>query len=156
MNKALTINFLKEVEGKKTNSQGEHIVYYCSAGKKTIGYGETLESRVSLNKISEDMAISFLQERIESIEKYIISIVGLQVWEKMNDNQQTALISLVYNLGSLSKTPKLVNNLKRLDFENAVNEFADCNKITINGIKQISDGLNNRRIKEMELWKTKS
>ena len=155
-----TVSFLKKWEGRVVDKDGFHVVYVCAAGKRTIGYGETDPAIVNRERLTEKQAIALLKIRIRQVKSHILNSknkihVKMEIWNKMTENQKTALISLIYNMGKLEKCPKLVEKLNSGDFSGAVLEFADCNKGTVNGKKVVIKGLDNRRKAEMRLWNTK-
>lgn len=135
------ISLLKELEGYRDKA------YKCQAGVLTCGYGHT-------NGVKRDttctpyIAEQWLREDIEWAERVINELQGL------NQNQYDALVCFVYNIGSKafknSTACRLIrNNPNDPKIANAIRMW---NKVTINGRKVVSEGLVNRRNKEVELY----
>lgn len=118
--------------------------YICPAGKLTVGYGHT--NSVS-GTISELEAEELLQKDLEQIEKQLEQRLTV----KVNENQFSALVSFVYNLGITrfdnSTLKKLINQGK---FKEAANEFP---KWVHAGGKKLK-GLEARREAEKKLFLT--
>lgn len=108
----------KEKLGPKYNwvkKTGRIVAYLCPARVPTIGYGHTkgvLRSDVGVREISLEQAEGLLSADLAPREAYLNGL-GL----KLNSNQFDALISLIYNCGSLGTT--LVAQLRKGDFKNA-------------------------------------
>lgn len=92
-----TLDFIKKWEGFCSHS------YKCPAGLWTIGYGTTIyHNGVKVkegDKINEEDA---LFEIYKYIEKHCLPVVEEleQKGVKLNENQRTAIMSLVYNIGA--------------------------------------------------------
>ena len=92
-----TLDFIKKLEGFCSHS------YKCPAGVWTIGYGTTIYSNgVKVkdgDKINEEDA---LFELYKYIEKHCLPVVEdlEKQGVKLNENQRTAIMSLVYNIGA--------------------------------------------------------
>ena len=161
---------LKYFEGSITDSNGNHIVYddannkhrwdekqdinkfiKSCKGKATIGYGETSIDIVKKGKISDTEATQLLQKQIISLNDKLINKFG-KAYLNLNIMQKSALISFYYNLGFYFKAPKMEANLKAGKLKEAADEFLDCNNITVNGVKQKSEGLTKRRNMERDLF----
>ena len=75
--------------------------YLCSAGVPTIGYGTTvypngMKVKLSDQKITQQLAESFLQCHVNAIEKDVLNLVKVP----LKQNQFDALVSFAYNVGS--------------------------------------------------------
>ena len=137
--------FIKKKEGFRTKA------YLDTNGTPTIGYGSTMWAcgrKVKLgDTITKEQAENLLDWEITNKSS---ALIGL----KLNENQYTALLSLIYNIGvgafNTSTLKKLVkvnpNNPKIKD------EFLRWNKETIKGKKVVNKGLTNRREQEAELY----
>jgi hypothetical protein len=63
-----------------------------------------------------------------------------------------ALVSLVYNLGSLKKSSNLITDLNSGKYELAASRFLDYNKAKIRGVLTVVPGLTTRREREKNLF----
>jgi lysozyme len=127
-------------------------VYKDQAGKDTIGIGHLIQSgeerflSVTLSpKEIEDLFFSDIAQTENSIR----SLVKVP----LNENQKIALVSLVFNIGTTAfKNSTLLKLLNNGDYNKASLEFPRWVYITLNGQKQISKGLQNRRFREQLLF----
>lgn len=114
MNKA-GIDLVKSFEGLRLTA------YKCSAGKDTIGYGNTFyEDGTKVkpgDKITVDRAVKLLEFILDKFEDSVQKLVT----PELNENQMAALVSFAYNCG--------VGNLKSSTLLKKVN--ADPNDPTI-------------------------
>lgn len=114
MNKA-GIDLVKSFEGLRLTA------YKCSAGKDTIGYGNTFyEDGTKVkpgDKITVDRAVKLLEFILDKFEDSVEKLVT----PELNENQMAALVSFAYNCG--------VGNLKSSTLLKKVN--ADPNDPTI-------------------------
>ncbi len=140
------IELIKSFEGLKLKA------YKDIKGVLTIGYGHTGKDVFDGQKITLEEADEFLQSDIENIKKQLNKLIKVD----LNNNQYSALICLVYNIGignfSKSTLLKLIN---QGDFDKVDIEFLKWCKITKDNKKVKVKGLENRRIKELELFKLK-
>ena len=83
------IEFIKKEEGLVLNA------YLCPANVWTIGYGHTNGVKKG-DKITEEQAEDFLVNDLLYSER----IVNKMVKVKLNQNQNDALVSFVFNVGS--------------------------------------------------------
>ena len=125
-------------------------IYSCSAGKRTIGYGHVITADENINEpISEVMAEELLKKDIiwseDAVNKY--------VKVALTPNQFSALVCFVFNIGvgNFEKSTLLSFINKEL-FDKVPEQFLRWNKITVDGIKKVSNGLTNRRKAEIALW----
>lgn len=125
--------------------------YKDQAGIWTIGYGTTRINGMPVLEgmiINEPVGWALLKGRLDNTETTLNKCLKI----KINQNQYDALCSLCYNIGEhnfLSSTLlKSINN-KLLITQDL---FTRWNEVTINGNKQVSDGLTKRRITEYELF----
>jgi lysozyme len=90
----LNLSIIKKYEGLKLNA------YICPAGVPTIGFGSTFYPdgrRVKLgDKITLQEAESILLHDIKRFEKEVLNAVKIEI----TNNQLSALISFVYNVGA--------------------------------------------------------
>lgn len=135
------ISLLKELEGYRDEA------YKCQAGVLTCGYGHTKGVKRDTT-CTPELAEQWLREDIEWAEKVVNELQGL------NQNQFDALVSFVFNIGSKAFKGSTARRLiKQNPFDtNIANAIRMWNKVTVNGKKQVSQGLVNRREKEIELY----
>lgn len=151
----MNYDFLKHGEGFRAAP------YLDSAGVPTIGYGTTMYidgKKVTMSDppISREYAESTMQATAKRFWNAIVHAIK----KDLNENQKTAIISLVYNIGVGgflgSSLLKLINAGADQDSIRAA--FLMWRKITIKDkasgrlMKVDSQGLINRRNKEADLF----
>lgn len=87
------VDFIKSYEGFYPN------VYDDGTGVKTIGYGTTESSKVSLGRCTKEQATKWLISEINTTAKIIKSDLDLN-HIKLNQNQFDSLCSFAYNCGT--------------------------------------------------------
>lgn len=127
------------------NSEGfSERPYLCPAGVLTVGYGHTGGIKGSVTK---DEAEKLLKADVKHVEKAIDQHVKVELTE----NQFSALVSFIYNIGTGnfagSTLLKLLNQGK---YQEAANQF---DKWTFANGKKL-EGLVSRRKAEKELFLT--
>ena len=124
--------------------------YLCSAGVPTIGYGTTvypngIKVKLSDQKITQQLAETFLQHHVNAIEKDVSRLVKVT----LSQNQFDALMSFVYNVGlGAFRDSTLLKLLNAGDIDGASKQFERWNKAG----GKIVDGLTNRRNAEKALF----
>lgn len=112
-----TEEFIKKEEGLRLD------VYTCPAGVKTVGWGHAVEPCDGLkvgDSISEDRAIYLLETDLAKAYQSLFRLVHVP----LTDNQQTALVSFIFNLGAgRFQASTLRQKLNRKDYEGAGEEF---------------------------------
>ncbi len=97
------INLIKKFEGLKTKA------YKCPAGIWTIGYGHTAGVK-STATCTIEQATNYLKQDVKTAENAIKKYVKVE----LNQNQFDALVSFIYNVGSVafrkSTMLKFINN----------------------------------------------
>ncbi len=139
-----TFEQIKIYEGLKLKA------YYCPAGVLTIGYGHTNDSKYPVyrnQKITPEQAEQFLIHDVEEAEK----IVEMAVKVPLNDNQFSALVCFVFNIGRLKGTT-LLRKLNAGDYKGAAEEFKKWNKAVVIGVKKELPGLVARRAFEYTMF----
>ena len=125
------LDFLKREEGLRLQA-------YSDRGRYSIGYG-------SLSYEGEVITIQEAERRLEcelkKAESAFVKYFG-QKYISLSDNQKTALLSLRYNVGSLSGFPKL----RKAILEGRLNDA--CREINTLQNKK-------RRARERALWNKK-
>lgn len=124
--------------------------YLCSAGVPTIGYGTTvypngIKVKLSDQKITQQLAESFLQHHVNAIEKDILSLIKVP----LKQNQFDALVSFSYNVGvGAFRDSTLLKLLNAGDIDGASKQFERWNKAG----GKVSNGLTRRRNAEKALF----
>lgn len=126
----------------------------------TIGFGNTYyENGTPVTKndphISKARGIELKMNIINQIFAPAVNLIFAKeiAAGKVNQNMFDALVSFSYNVGTEGlKTSQVAKKLKAGDKAGAANAMLAWNKITVNGVKKISDGLVNRRNKEKALF----
>lgn len=140
------IDFIKQWEGLELKA------YQDIAGVWTIGYGHTETAGPGMT-ITPERAEELLAQDLRPREKAVRELVKVP----LNQNEFDALVSLVYNIGVGAFTTSTARlRLNKGDREGAADAMLWWNKATINGVKQVSHGLTNRRNAERELFLRKS
>lgn len=120
--------------------------YRDAVGIPTIGYGHTRTARMGTS-ITEPEAERLLREDLEDAE----SAVHCFVTVPLNENQFSALVSLVFNIGAgafkLSTLRKLLNKGR---YDEAAAQFGRWNKAG----KKVLRGLVTRRAAEQSLFES--
>ena len=131
---------IKEAEGLVLSS------YLCPAKVWTIGYGCTTDVRPG-QTISESEAEERLTRDLEDAERCVNNALSVT----LTDNQFSALVSFVFNLGcGAFKGSTLFKRLQAGDIPGAAKEFEKWNK----GGGKVLQGLVTRRKAEMDLFLT--
>lgn len=124
--------------------------YLCSAGVPTIGYGTTvypngIKVKLSDQKITQQLAETFLQHHVNAIEKDVLSLVKVP----LTQNQFDALVSFAYNVGlGAFQDSTLLKLLNAGDIDGASKQFERWNKAG----GKVSNGLTRRRNAEKALF----
>lgn len=130
---------IKGFEGRKLEA------YKCPAGRWTIGYGHTGPDVHAGLKITEADATALLTRDLKNAEAYVKANFHTSI---LNANQYGALVSLVFNVGSLGEG--IISRLNKADFKGATATWLQyCN---VNG--KPSQGLKRRREAEVALFNT--
>jgi lysozyme len=136
--------------------------YKCPAGHWTIGYGQRIKNPnggfvsdkiafddLPLKQVTELQAKEML---LEAVEKEYCPIVNKAITTKINDNQYSALVSFVYNLGRLPSTLAGKVNSNPQDFNSIKETWLQYNKATVNGELKPFKGLVIRRQDEFNFY----
>ena len=149
MNTSQAESLIAQFEGKKLNA------YQDAKGIWTIGYGSTFNYDanrpvIKTDVIDDQKALRWLRYEISIKQVEIKKLIKVPVTQ----NQLDSLTSFAYNIGiNAFKNSTLLKLLNAGDNKLMVaDQFLLWNKITKNGVKQVSKGLNNRRIAERELF----
>lgn len=89
--------------------------YTCSGGKLTIGYGHVIKPDEDLQHLTRERALEILKQDVHFAERAVEHLVKV----KLNENEFSALVSFVFNLGKYnfksSTLLKKLNDNKRLE-----------------------------------------
>ena len=131
------LRLIKDFEGLRL------VAYRCPAGVLTIGFGHTIGVHEG-DKITEEQANDFLLSDLVHAEKAVNNLCP-----PLNGNQFSALVSFVFNLGSMSlATSTLLRKIKEGKMDEAAENFG---KWVFAGGKVV-EGLKRRRKAERELF----
>jgi len=132
------LDLIKKFEGLSLEA------YRCPAGLWTIGYGHTKFVQQG-DQITEKEANAYLIKDLQWAEHVVDYSIGVQ----LSDNQYSALVSLVFNIG---KQAFLRSTLRRYlnhgNYLRAANELLRWNKVGTRVLK----GLERRRKAEKALF----
>lgn len=121
--------------------------YADAGGKLTVGYGHLVKPGEFFSRLSEQQAHNLLREDVRVAEAYVKRYVKV----KLNDNQFSALVSLVYNVGPGNfQRSTLLRLLNQGNGDKAAKEFLRWNKV---GTRVLS-GLQKRREAEKRLFES--
>ena len=143
----LNLSIIKKYEGLKLEA------YICPAGVATVGFGSTFYPdgrRVKLgDKITLQEAESILLHDIKRFEKEVRNSVKIEI----TNNQLSALISFVYNVGaSAFRKSTLLRKVNAKPTDLTIhNEFMRWTKAA----GKVLPGLVKRRAEESKLYFTK-
>lgn len=137
------IEFIKSLEGLRLKP------YQDIAGHWTVGHGHLLREVDNKRTITYDEAEALLIKDLRGPERSVNAINK----GDLAQHEYDALVSLVYNIGAGGfYRSRLRKCLLRNDIRMAVLEWVDWCKYTSRGRKRISEGLFNRRKKEIRLF----
>ena len=123
----LALNLIKRWEGFSATP------YYCAAGVKTIGYGDTDPKIVNRGYITEEEAEQYLVERIKTTKDDIQAKLVAPV----SDTQLAALISFYYNLGpsNFDNIAERINDGRVEEAGDAIMLYDRCNGKPLKGLR---------------------
>jgi lysozyme len=142
-----TLAFIRREEGLRL------AVYLCPAGVKTVGWGHVVEPHDGLNLgdcITEERATQFLESDVMRAYQALFRFVSIP----LDDAQQTALVSFIFNLGgSRFQASTLRQKINRREFEDAAQEFGRWvyARDPLKGLLRLK-GLASRRRREQMLF----
>ena len=121
--------------------------YRCPAGVLTIGYGHTGPDVTAGMKITQSEADRLFDQ---DVKRFADKVAPLFVGVVLNNNQFDALISLSYNIGTLSiKAPTLLRKVKANPNDPTIREeFLKHVNARVNGVLKPLPGLVKRRTAE--------
>ncbi len=120
--------------------------YDDGTGTLTIGYGHT-RTKIMPASVTEEEAKELLREDLNYFQEILYS----QVRVPLNENQFSALLSFVYNVGEGNlRNSTLLKKLNNANYGAASNEFEKWKK----GGGKVLTGLVRRRAAEQQLFRT--
>lgn len=122
-------------------------VYKDGKGIDTIGHGLTDKKYISKGTITKEESLSGVKSHID--KEVLPHLKNKPYWNNLNDNQKSALISYIYNIGSgnfNTKSPSLQKALLEGNWDKAAKQM----DFGYNDIK--NPGLKERRDKERQLF----
>ena len=136
------LSLIKKFEGCKLES------YKCAAGVWTIGFGSTSGVEEGM-EISQERADMLLLEDVEVFEEAVNNLVEVD----LEQNQFDALVAWTFNLGSTNlKNSTLLKVLNDKNYEGVPEQIKRWNKATVDGERQVFEGLVRRREAESLLF----
>jgi lysozyme len=84
--------------------------------------------------------------------RFLPSLQKIPYWNEMNENQQGALLSFAYNLGSGFYGSSNFNTITRILKNKEWNKVPDAFYLYRNPGSNVEEGLKRRRIAEGDLW----
>ena len=122
-------------------------VYKDGKGIDTIGHGLTDKKYISKGTITKEESLSGVKSHID--KEVLPHLKNKPYWNNLNDNQKSALISYIYNIGSgnfNTKSPSLQKALLEGNWDKAAKQM----DFGYNDVK--NPGLKERRDKERQLF----
>lgn len=138
------VDWVKMMEVRPNEKQSGKFTSYQDGKQISVGYG-TRSSKLG-EQISESEADRRLREELATHAKNIDSAASEKGF-KLTKGQRDALISFDFNTGDGAKLIKTSQSLEEIK-----NRMPSWNKITKDGVKIESKGLNNRRNQELQKW----
>jgi lysozyme len=149
-------DLIKEFEGTGPMKKDKLQPYICPAGYWTIGYGSRFladgkECNAKTPEITLAEADVLLSKTLETYERAVIKHVNVP----LNENQFSALVAFVYNVGAANfAASTLLKRLNAGDYQSAAAQFLVWDKARVNGTLISLPGLVRRRKAEMNLFLT--
>jgi len=139
------LSLIKKFEGCELKA------YLCKASVLTIGYGHTETTHENM-QIDEETAEKLLEQDIKHFEKHVNDLVEVD----LEQNQFDALVAWTFNLGpSNLASSTLLKVLNAKDYSGVPKQIKRWNKATVNGERQVLEGLVRRREAESLLFEGK-
>ncbi len=136
------LNLIKGYEGLRMSA------HYAPSEQWTVGYGHTSTARHGMS-VTEGDAERLLKDDIAPIEQLIADTVRAP----LNQNENDALVSLVYNIGEENwRRSSVLRKLNEGDKLSAAQAFEMWTKARVNNELVMLDGLVRRRAAEKSLF----
>jgi lysozyme len=139
------IDFLIELEGLKAQA------YKDTADKWTIGIGHLIkpsEKELMYRVLSKPEAVALAYEDLRTTEALVNRLVKVP----LNQQQYDALVIFAFNIGTQFQTSTVLRLLNEGNYKEACMHLDDWVKVTKGGRRVFSQGLQNRRDEEQELF----
>lgn len=96
--RANLIRQLKADEGTKKDSNGLHVIYRCTAGARTIGYGHNLDaSGETYQTLTDEEAEALLNTDIDKVERQLQAVLP---WVfDLDDARLGVIMNMTFNMG---------------------------------------------------------
>ena len=122
-------------------------------GKITSGIGLTDTGRKLGDKVSREEAVKELKERMDRVELPALEKLKPVIPFKLTKNQETVLLSLMFNIGVQAlRTSDAMKHLKANRIEDFKREAFSKEEGWVKSAGKFSQGLFNRRQRELQLW----
>lgn len=133
------LDLIKQFEGFRA------VTYYDVGGKPTIGYGHLIKKGEHFTKLTHEQAEKLLRQDVAEAE----CAVNRHVKVKLTENQFSALVSWVFNLGEGSfASSTLLKVLNKQQYINVPEQMLRWHRVSRQPIK----GLIRRRAAEAMLF----
>lgn len=144
---AVCVALIKEVEGLSFKP------YHDGAGYMTVGYGHLLRENEPVEPITQDEANAYLAKDVADAE----DIVNRLVKVSLEQHQFDAMVCFAFNIGETQFAKSgLLRELNLGHLNEVPRRLMMWNKHKVNGVLTPSEGLTNRRKKEVALWNGQS
>ena len=140
----MNLDLIRKWEGCKLEA------YICPAGIVTIGYGNTYDLNGNKIKMGQKITQKEAEELLNTLVNDYIKCVKNNVTSVINDNQMSALVSFVWNVGCANfKNSTLLKLINKNPNDPTIRlEFNKWNKVNKVAVK----GLTNRRKDEADTY----
>lgn len=131
--------------------------YQDQAGVWTIGYGATTYESGSRVKQGDTITLARAEQLLAFHVGKSAAAVEAAITPTLTQGQFDALTSFTYNVGTgafQKSTLRTLVNTNPNDIERIEAAFMQWVYVTVNGVKVKSNGLVNRRIEEVEMYKS--
>lgn len=144
---ALAVSLIKSLEGWSSKP------YKDSGGLCTLGWGHLIaDGEFCPAEITVEQGEKYLRDDIARAETIVNNTVDVPLLQREFD----ALVSFTFNIGATqwakSDTLKILNQGHT---HRVPARLMMWNKVTKNGVKVEEEGLINRRLREVDLWRGK-
>ena len=145
------INLIKEFEGCHLNAYPDPLT---KGPPITIGWGSTKDFDGTPFKIGRVITQKYADTLLEFDLKnrFLPALQRIPYWSEMNENQQGAILSFAYNLGSNFYGSSNFNTITRVLKNKEWSKVPDALYLYHNPGTSVEVGLKRRRVAEGKLW----